>query len=66
MAPPLSPVDTNQLSQELLSAIGGAMTGHPRPVTEMLNIERRPDYTNKMVFGPNIGVELHQETPPGY
>lgn len=42
------------------------MTGHPRPVTEMLNIERRPDYTNKMVFGPDIGVEHHQETPPGY
>jgi len=61
VAPPLSPVDLNQLSQELLSALGAAMNSHPRSVTEMLNIERRPDRTNEAAFAPNMGLEPNQE-----
>jgi len=57
VAPALSPVDVNQLSQELLSALGAAMSGHPRTVTEMLNIERQPDPTNEIVFAPDMSVE---------
>ncbi|MHC3370842.1 hypothetical protein AAI421_28305 (plasmid) [Rhodococcus aetherivorans] len=60
VAPPLSPVDLNQLSRELLSAIGAAMSSHPRSVTEMLNIERRPDHTNETAFDPDMGVERSQ------
>ncbi|MGX4712000.1 hypothetical protein [Rhodococcus ruber] len=66
VAPPLSPVDLNQLSQELLSAIGAAMSSHPRSVTEMLNVERRPDRTNETAFDPDMGVEHSQEATLGY
>ncbi|MGW4019600.1 hypothetical protein ACWECW_25175 [Rhodococcus ruber] len=66
VAPPLSPVDVNQLSQELLSALGAAMSGHPRSVTEMLNIERQPDHTNETVFEPDLGLENRQEATVGY
>lgn len=61
VAPPLSPVDMNQLGQELLDAIAAAMSGHPRSVTEMLNIERQPDPTNEVVFAPDMSVE-HSRT----
>ncbi|AOD24811.1 hypothetical protein IM25_23985 (plasmid) [Rhodococcus sp. p52] len=57
VAPPLSPVDMNQLSQELLDGIAAAMISHPRSVTEMLNIERQPDHTNEAAFVPGTGVE---------
>ncbi len=66
VAPALSPVDVNQLSQELLSALGAAMSGHPRSVTEMLNIERQPDHTNETVFEPDLGLESRQEATVGY
>lgn len=66
MAPPLSPVDVNQLSQELLAALGAAMSGHPRSVAEMLNIERQPDHTNETVFEPDLGLESRQEATVGY
>ncbi|MHC6214691.1 hypothetical protein [Rhodococcus ruber] len=66
VASPLSPVDLSQLSQELLSAIGAAMSSHPRSVTEMLNIERRPDHTNEAAFVPDMGVEHSQEATLGY
>jgi len=65
VAPPLSPVDVNQLSQELLSALEAAMSGHPRSVTEMLNIERQPDHTNETVFEPDLGLESRQEATLG-
>ncbi|WP_010596715.1 hypothetical protein [Rhodococcus sp. P14] len=61
VAPPLSPVNLNQLSQELLDAIGAAMSSHPRSVAEMLNIERRPDHTNEAAFVPAMGIEHSQE-----
>ncbi|AXY49362.1 MULTISPECIES: hypothetical protein [Rhodococcus] len=61
VAPPLSPVDLSQLSHELLSAIGAAMSGHPRSVTEMLNFECRPDHTDEMVFAPDMGLERSHE-----
>ncbi|MCD2114049.1 hypothetical protein LQ384_23315 [Rhodococcus rhodochrous] len=66
VAPALTPVDVNQLSQELLSALGAAMSGHPRSVTEMLNIERQPDHTNETVFEPDLGLESRQEATVGY
>ncbi len=66
LAPPLSPVDLNQLSQELLSALGAAMSGHPRSVTEMLNIERRPDHTNEAAFDPDMGLEHNQQATLAY
>lgn len=66
VAPPLSPVDLNQLSQELLSALGAAMSSHPRSVTEMLNIERRPDHTNEAVFDPDTGLEHNREATLAY
>lgn len=66
VAPPLSPVDLNQLSQELLDAIGAAMSSHPRSVTEMLNIERRPDHTNEAAVVPDTGVEYSQQTTLSY
>ncbi|WP_346772786.1 hypothetical protein [Rhodococcus sp. 14C212] len=66
VAPPLSPVDMNQLNQELLSAIGAAMSGHPRSVTEMLNIERRPDRTNEVAFVPELGIERGPDMAVGY
>ncbi|MGV9718895.1 hypothetical protein [Rhodococcus pyridinivorans] len=61
VAPPLSPVDLNQLSQDLLSALGAAMSSHPRSVTEMLNIECRPDHTNEAAFDPDMGLEHNRE-----
>src|SRR5690606_26425772 len=61
VAPPVSPINLNQLSQELLDAIGAAMSSHPRSVTEMLNIERRPDHTNEAAFVPDTGVEHSQQ-----
>ncbi|EHK82285.1 hypothetical protein [Rhodococcus pyridinivorans] len=66
VAPALSPVDVNQLSQELLSALEAAMSGHPRSVTEMLNIERQPDHTNETVLKPDLGLESRQEATVGY
>ncbi|GES36264.1 hypothetical protein RAJCM14343_1515 [Rhodococcus aetherivorans] len=66
VAPPLSPVDMNQLSQELLSAIGAAMSGHPRSVTEMLNIESRPDHTHEVAFVPEMRSERGQDRAVGY
>ncbi|WP_277371927.1 hypothetical protein [Rhodococcus rhodochrous] len=66
VAPPLSPVDLNQLSQELLSALGAAMSSHPRSVTEMLNIERRPDHTNEAAFDPDMGLEHNQQATLAY
>jgi len=66
VAAPLSPVDPNQLSQELLDAIAAAMSSHPRSVTEMLNIERRPDHTNEAAFVPDNGVEYGQEATLSY
>jgi hypothetical protein len=66
VAPPLSPVNLNQLSQELLDAIGAAMSSHPRSVTEMLNIERTPDHTNEAAFVPDTGVEHSHEATLGY
>ncbi|OOL33422.1 hypothetical protein [Rhodococcus zopfii] len=66
VAPPLSPVNLNQLSQELLDAIGAAMSSHPRSVTEMLNTERRPDHTNETAFVPDNGVEHSQEATLSY
>ncbi|AYA27494.1 hypothetical protein C6369_025855 [Rhodococcus rhodochrous] len=65
VAPPLSPVDMNQLSQELVDAIAAAMSGHPRSVTEMLNIERQPDHTNEAAFVPDMGVEHSHEATVG-
>ncbi|WP_161996130.1 hypothetical protein [Rhodococcus sp. YH1] len=66
IASPLSPVDLNQLSQELLSAVGAAMSSHPRLVTEMLNIESEPDPRNEAAFVPDMGVEHGQEATLGY
>ncbi|WP_301850216.1 hypothetical protein [Rhodococcus pyridinivorans] len=66
VAAALSPVDVNQLSQELLSALGAAMSGHPRSVTEMLNIERQPDHTNETVFKPDMGLDRSYETTVTY
>lgn len=66
VAPPLSPVNLNQLSQELLDAVGAAMSSHPRSVTEMLNIERTPDHTNEAAFVPDTGVEHSHEATLGY
>ncbi|MDO1481599.1 hypothetical protein [Rhodococcus ruber] len=66
VAPPLSPVDLNQLNQELLSALGAAMSAHPRSVTEMLNIERRPDHTNEVAFVPEMRIERGQDMAVGY
>ncbi|EME67300.1 hypothetical protein G352_00722 [Rhodococcus ruber BKS 20-38] len=42
VAAPLSPVDLSQLGPELLEALGAAVSGHPRAVTEMLNLQRGP------------------------
>ncbi|MBP2214704.1 hypothetical protein JOJ87_005116 [Rhodococcus ruber] len=66
VAPPLSPVDMNQLSQELLDALAAAMSSHPRSVTEMLNIERQPDHTNEAAFVPDMGLEHSREATLGY
>ena len=66
VAPPLSPVNLNQLGQELLDAIGAAMGSHPRSVTEMLNIERTPDHINEAAFVPDTGVEHSHEATLGY
>ncbi|QXF84424.1 hypothetical protein HBA53_25365 (plasmid) [Rhodococcus pyridinivorans] len=66
VAPPLSPVNLNQLSQELVDAIGAAMSSHPRSVTEMLNIERQPDHTNEAAFVLDTGVEHSQQTTLSY
>lgn len=66
VAPLLSPVDLNQLSQELLSALGAAVSSHPRSVTEMLNVERQPDHNNEAAFVPDMGSERRQETTLGY
>lgn len=61
VAPPLSPVDLSQLSQELLGALGAAMSGHPRTVKEMLNTEREPDRDNEAAFVPDGGIERSRE-----
>ena len=66
VAPPLSPVDIHQLNQELLSALGAAMSGHPRSVAEMLNSERRPDPTSEAAFVPEMGIEHGQDRAVGY
>ena len=62
VAPPLSPVNLSQLSQELLDALGAAMSGHPRSVGEMLNIEREPDRRNDTAFVLDIEAERGQGT----
>lgn len=61
VAPPLSPVDLNRLSQELLSALGAARKGHPRSVTEMLNAERHPDLRDESAFVPEMALERGPE-----
>ena len=66
VAPPLSPVDLSQLSQELLDAVGAAMSGHPRSVAELLNIEREPDRSNGTAFIPDTAIERAQEATLGY
>ncbi|MFF0284083.1 hypothetical protein ACFYSW_27625 [Rhodococcus aetherivorans] len=66
VAPPLSPVDLNHLSQELLSALGAAKSSHPRSVTEMLNIEREPGQNNVVALVPDMGIEHGQEAAFGY
>lgn len=65
VAPPLSPVDLSQLSQELLEALSAAMSGHPRTVHEMLNIEREPDRNNEAAFVPDLRFEPGQEVALG-
>lgn len=65
VAPPLSPVDLSQLSQELLGALGAAMSGHPRTVQEMLNIEREPDRDNESAFVPEMGIKRVPEMAVG-
>lgn len=57
VAPNLSPVHLPQLTDELLGALRAAQLGHPRSVTEMLNIEREPDQNNEAAFIPDMGVE---------
>ncbi|MGU3586724.1 hypothetical protein ACLBYD_26600 [Rhodococcus sp. C26F] len=54
------------LNPQLLSALGAATSSHPRPVTEMLNTERRPGHTNEAVFVPVMGRERGRETLFGY
>ncbi|WKX01752.1 hypothetical protein Q3O43_28675 (plasmid) [Rhodococcus aetherivorans] len=66
VVPPLSPVDVNQLSQELLSALGAAMSGHPRSVTEMLNLEPQSDHTPEVAFDPEMRIERGQDMAVGY
>lgn len=66
VAPPLSPVDLNKVTQELLGAIGSAMKSHPRSVTEMLNADRQPDHTNADAFVPDMGAERGPELVAGY
>lgn len=61
VAPALSPADINQLSQVLLSALGAAMSGHPRSVIEMLNIEHRADPLKGVTFIPDIKRERIRE-----
>lgn len=56
VAPNLSPVHLPQLTDELLGALRAAQLGHPRSVTEMLNIEREPDQYNEAAFVPDMGV----------
>lgn len=57
VAPPLSPVNLSHLGQELLDALGAAMSGHPRSVTEILNIEREPDRSNEAAFVPDTTLD---------
>lgn len=66
VAPPLAPVDVNQLSQELLSALGAAMSGHPRSVTAMMNVERHPDPADEVAFVPEMGIEHGPDRAVGY
>lgn len=66
IAPPLSPVDLPQLSQELLGALGAAMSGHPRSVTGMLKIKREPARVNEVASVPEMGIEPSQEMTVGY
>ncbi|MEE2033996.1 hypothetical protein [Rhodococcus chondri] len=66
VAAPLSSVDMNQLSHELLSALGAAMSGHPQSVTEMLNIEHPHNDEHPAAFVPHMGVERGRETTLGY
>lgn len=42
------------------------MSSHPRSVTEMLNIERRPDNTNEAAFDRDMGLEHNQEATLAY
>lgn len=61
VAAPLSSVDLNRLSQELVSALGAARKGHPRSVTEMLNAERHPDLRDEAAFVPEMTLERGPE-----
>lgn len=66
VAPPLSPVDLSHLDQELLDALGAAMSGHPRSVAEILNIEREPDSSNEATFVPDRTSERGQDMAVTY
>ncbi|MGW3482415.1 hypothetical protein [Rhodococcus indonesiensis] len=57
VAAPLSPVDLSQLGPELLDALGAAVSGHPRSVTEMLNLQRGPDRNHEAAFVSDTGIE---------
>ncbi|UIR39716.1 hypothetical protein LZP97_26410 (plasmid) [Rhodococcus sp. DMF-1] len=57
VAAPLSPVDLSPLGQELLDALGAAMSGHPRSVTEILNLDREPDRSNEAAFVPDMTLD---------
>ncbi|ETT25552.1 hypothetical protein RAJCM14343_5209 [Rhodococcus aetherivorans] len=57
VAPPLSPVDLAHLGQELLDALGAAMSAHPRSVTEILNIDREPARSTEATFVPDMKLD---------
>ncbi|WP_241011216.1 hypothetical protein [Rhodococcus sp. PSBB049] len=61
VAPPLSPVNLSHLGPELLAALGAAMSGHPRSVAEILNIDREPDgepdRSNEAAFVPDMTID---------
>ncbi|AHD24297.1 hypothetical protein Y013_25730 (plasmid) [Rhodococcus pyridinivorans SB3094] len=65
VAAPLSPVDLSQLGPELLDALGAALSGHPRSVTEMLNLQRGPARSNEAASVPAIGLEHGRGTAAG-
>lgn len=66
VAPPLSPVRLNQVSEEILRAMREVMKAHPKSVTEMLNADRQPDHTNADVFVADMGAQREPELVVGY